>query len=192
MLLPEVIVSGVAGALSGICRPTVRMRIVFRPVFVSFIGAMVLKTAVALTVNEQVTPQYVHEHPTEITVKVTQGKNGLIDFKVTRSLANPRYLVAHLSVHHHGRVIAESESPSFTRNRENTFYFSLAPEDVAESTFELGESAFTESEGEAVPVVGTTHRQFQLKDFVPEELLKQVREHQSDREGVTFPSLHVR
>jgi len=146
----------------------------------------------ALTVNEPLTPEYLTEHPKEWSLKVTKGKNGLIDFKMIRTVPNPVYLVAHFSVHHQGKVIAESHTPAFTRNRENTFYFSLAPEDIADSTFELGESSFTESGGQAVPVVGTIIYQFQLTDFVPEALRKSTAPIQESREGVTFPSLHVR
>ena len=82
------------------------------------------------------------------------------------------YLVAHLSVYHNGKVIAESHTPAFTRNHANTFYFSVAPEDLAESTFELGECSFTVFGSEALPEVGTRNYQFQLKNFVPPIRLK--------------------
>jgi hypothetical protein len=135
-------------------------------------AALITTGAYALTINQEVTSEFLRDHPEEFRVKVSPGKHGLVDFRVTRTLSNPMYLVAHLAVHHQGKVIAESHSPAFTRNRENTFYFSLAPDDIADSTFELGESSFAESGGEAIPIVGTTNYQLHLKDFVPPDLLK--------------------
>jgi hypothetical protein len=148
------------------------MRIALRLALGCLMAASISTTTLALTVNFPVTSAYLQDHSNEFRVKVSKGKNGLIDFTVVRTLSKPMYLVAHLAVHQQGRVIAESHSPSFTKNHENTFYFSLSPEDVGESTFELGESFFTEFQGQAVPVVGTTNYQFQLKDFVPEDLIK--------------------
>ncbi len=137
-----------------------------------WLTAATITTSFALTINVPVTSEYLRDHPQEFNVKVSKGKGGLIDFKMVKTVSEPKYLVAHLLVHHQGRVMAESHSLCFTKNRESTSYFSLLPEDAAESTFELGESSFTESQGQAIPVVGTTNYQFQLKDFVPKDLLK--------------------
>lgn len=123
-------------------------------------------TGLALTINVPVSRAYLQEHPKEFSVKVTKGENGLLAFTVVRTLREPRYLVAHLAVHHGGMLIAESHSPSFGRKHDNTFYFSVSAEDVGECKFELGESFFTEAGGDAVPEPGTTNYEFELQDFV--------------------------
>ncbi len=143
-----------------------------RLVLIGLGSAALSLQALALTINIPVTRSYMEDNPGDFRIKVTRASNGLLSFTITRNLSHPMYLVAHLSVHHRGQVIAESHSPAFSRNRDNTFYFSLSPGDVAESTFELGESAFTESQGQAIPIVGTTNYQFRLEDFVPPDLLK--------------------
>ena len=97
----------------------------------------------ALTVEEPLTIDYVRTHPTEWSVKVAKGDGGLVKFTIVRNLAEPRYLVAHLAVHHGGKLIATSDSPAFGKKQGNTFYFSLAEEDLADSKFDLSESAFT-------------------------------------------------
>lgn len=126
----------------------------------------------ALTVDQQVTASYVKEHPKEFTVKVVEGKNDLLSFTIVRNLAQPKYLVAHLSVSHNGRVLAESDTPSIGRKGENTFYFSLSRDDVAASEFSLSESAFAES-GETIdPLPGTTNYQFSLQDFVSQNSMR--------------------
>lgn len=135
--------------------------------FLGCFAATALGTAAsALTVNIPVTPAYLQEHPKEFSVKVAKDKNGLLAFTVVRTLREPRYLVAHLTVNHGGVLIVESHTPSYGKKHDNTFYFSVSPDDVGECKFELGESFFTEAGGDAVPMPGTSNYQFQLQDFV--------------------------
>ena len=126
----------------------------------------------ALTIDEQVTPAYIREHPKEWSVKVTEGKHGLIDFTIKHEVARPMYHVAHLEVRHQGKLIATSDTPVFGRKQGNTFHFSISAEDIAESEFSLSDSTLSGSGDAAEPVPGTTIYQFQLLDFVPEQLLK--------------------
>lgn len=135
------------------------------------VAAILSSTALALTINEQVTPAYVREHPKEWSVKVVKGGDGLIHFTITHDVETPMYHVAHLAVYHQGKLIATSDTPSFGKKRGNTFYFSLSAEDIAESQFDLSDSALSGAGDDAVPVVGTTVHQFPLQDYVPKELL---------------------
>ena len=100
---------------------------------------------------------------------MAKGKEGLIDFTIKHDVARPMYHVAHLEVYHQSKLIATSSTPSFGTKGWNTFYFSLSPEDIAESKFELGECYLG---GGDLPAPGTTGYQFKLSDFVPEQLLK--------------------
>jgi len=123
-----------------------------------------------LTVEQDVTPATVRERPGEFGVKASQGKDGLIHFAIRRTLKEPMYLVAHLTVRHQGKVIATSDTPSFAMKGQNTFYVAMSPEDVADAEFTLGESGLSKA---GVPVVGTTLYKFRLKDFVAAGLLPQ-------------------
>jgi len=129
-------------------------------------------TAIALTTERDITPDYVRSHPKEFSVKVAKDKNGLIAFTIVFTLPEPRYVVAHLVVRSGDRMLASSDTPAFTKNSDNTFYFSVPPECLATSEFNLGASFFTASAGDAVPLPGTAIHHFRLSDFVSPELLK--------------------
>jgi hypothetical protein len=133
-----------------------------------FPGVVLLAPALnglALTVEDRLTVDYVRTHQDEWSVKVTKTDTGLVGFTVVRNLVEPRYLVAHLAVHHGGKLIATSDSPAFSKKQGNTFYFSLAEEDLADSKFDLSESGFTDQGDSAVPEPGTIVHQLPLKDF---------------------------
>jgi hypothetical protein len=155
------------GVIARSFRPTKHMKIL--PLLLA-IGVLALfsSTGRALTIDQAVTPAYVRENPRKFSVKVNKEQNGLLAFTVIRTLAEPKYLVAHLAVHHQGRIIAESHTPFFGRKNDNIFRFSISPEHVPDSTFEIGESSFTDG----VPLPGTVNYQFRIKDFVPADLLK--------------------
>ena len=135
-----------------------------------FIAAILSSsTALAVSVNVPVTAADVREHPKQWSVEVTKGKDGLIHFTIKHGVETRTYHIAHLEVYHQSKLIATSSTPSFGTKGWNTFYFSLSPEDIAESKFELGECYLG---GGDVPAPGTTGYQFKLSDFVPEQLLK--------------------
>jgi len=135
-----------------------------------FIAAILSSTALALTINVSVTPADVREHPKEWAVEVAKGKDGLIHFTIRHNVQTRTYHVAHLAVYHRSKLMATSDTPSFGTIGWNTFYFSLSPEDIAESKFDLGENGIS-GPGD-VPEVGGTGYQFRLSEFVPEQLLK--------------------
>lgn len=139
---------------------------------VSALSLVVPASALALTVEQKVTPEYVRSHANEFSLKVAKDKNGLLAFTVVFTLKEPRYVVAHLAVRDANRILAESHTPAFTKNAENTFHFSIAPEYASTSEFTLGASGFANSGGQAVPEPGTILYQFRLIEFVPAELLK--------------------
>lgn len=108
-------------------------------------------------------------------MKVAKKENGLIAFTIVRTLSEPKYLVAHLAVHHVGKLIATSDTPLFGKKQGNTFYFSISAEDVAESKFDLSESGLGSTVNGVksdIPVVGSNIYQFRLLDFIPEDMLK--------------------
>jgi len=139
---------------------------------VAVLGFVASRTAVALTTEQHITPDYVRSHATEFSVVVTKEKNGLLAFTVTCTFAEPRYVVADLAVRSGDRLLAESHTPAFTKNSKNTFYFSIMPECLATSAFTLGVSTFVDSGSEAVPVPGTIDYRLRLPDFVSPELIK--------------------
>jgi hypothetical protein len=153
------------------------MNMTFRPLriprfLVAVMLAMLPVAAQALTVDQRVTPASLAEKPKQFSVKVARNEGGLITFTVIRLLSEPKYLVAHLAVVHQGKTLSESHTPLFSSQRENPFHFTIAPDSLADSTFELGESFFQGSGNTAVPLPGTINYQFHLRDFVPESLLQ--------------------
>lgn len=132
--------------------------------------AALTTTGFALTVEREITADYVRQHPDEFSVSVAKGKTGLIDFTISHNVASAMYHVAHLAVYHGGTLVATSDTPSFGKKRNNRFHFSIAQEAIAESTFSLSDSALSGSGDDAVPVPGTIVHHFRLADFVPKEL----------------------
>lgn len=140
------------------------------------IAAALSTTGSAMTVVVPVTPADVREHPKEWSVKVAKTENGLIAFTIVRTLSEPKYLAAHLAVHHAGQLIATSDTPVFGKTKGNTFSFSIATEDLGESTFDLNEhglgSMVNGVKVDDIPVVGGNVYQFRLLDFIPADVLK--------------------
>ena len=80
--------------------------------------------------------------------------------------------MAHLTVRDGEKTFATSDTPEFTRNARNTFYFSVVREFVAASEYSLGVSGFAAAGDEAVPIVGTRIYRLRLGQFVPADLLR--------------------
>lgn len=134
--------------------------------FLSTVLTLVIsQTCWALTIEKPLPPSYVQEYPDEWTVKVKAAEDGQVKFTVVRSLQAPQYLVAHLAVYHHGKLIATSDSPAFGRTHDNTFYFSVAREDLADAKFSLSESTIGGSGDDAVPSPGSIIYHLPLKEF---------------------------
>ena len=127
-------------------------------------------TVFALTYNNDVNAAYVREHPKEFSVDVKKGDDGLIHFKIVHSVETPKYHVAHLSIYHQGKLIAESSTPAFGHKNGNTFHFSIAAENIADAKFELSDSVVGGEGENAVPLPGTVNHRFNLLDFVPDNL----------------------
>ncbi|HMO65883.1 MAG TPA: hypothetical protein PKE47_11805 [Verrucomicrobiota bacterium] len=144
------------------------MKTTLLPLAIAVLAATFPTTGLALTVERAVTPASLHGHPGEFSVNVRKDPDGLLAFTVVRTLPEPKHLVAHLRIRRQGRTIAESHTPAFANAGENIFHFSISPEHVADSRFEIGESFVPGG----VPVPGTVIYLFRIRDFVPEDLLR--------------------
>lgn len=133
---------------------------------------VVTSWAFAVSVDRDITADYLKSNPNEFTVNVTEDANGLLAFTVVFATPDPRYVVAHLVVSDSDKTYAKSDTASFTKNRSNTFHFSVPRNLVATSTFSLSVSGFADTGGEAVPRPGTIENKVQLLDFVPAKLPK--------------------
>jgi hypothetical protein len=156
------------GANARAFRPTKRMKTTPLLLAIAVLAAIFPTTGIALTVERAVTPASLREHPKEFSVSVRKDPNGLLAFTVVHTLSEPKHLVAHLRVRQQSKTIAESHTPALAKTGDNIFYFSILPEHVADSRFEIGESFAPDG----VPVPGTVIYQFRIRDFVPEDLLK--------------------
>ena len=124
-------------------------------------------TAKALTVEQQVTPQYVKEQPDRFKITL-EKREGMMHFTIVYKLHEPRYLVSHLVVRNDSSILAESHTPLFARERSATFYVVLSKECLASSRFMISENSFASSNGEDIPMPGGTEYVFHLKDFAAE------------------------
>jgi len=132
-----------------------------------FVGA---RASFGLTTERDITPDYVNSHPEEFSVKVNKDKNGLVGFKLQHNVSRPMYHVVHLTVMKEGKILADSSTPTFGKMHDNIFYFSVSPDCLPESKFEVSDSAFVGSGENATPVPGTAVHRFRLIDFVPKKL----------------------
>ncbi len=120
----------------------------------------------ALTIEVPVTPEYLKQNPHAFSIEVKQGKEGLLDVTITRRLDKTAYLIARFIVRNKdGDTLAASHAPG-VRQGDAKYYFSIRPEFVANSEFELDDCAFTEHNGQYMPMPGGTHYVLKLKDFV--------------------------
>ncbi len=136
------------------------------------LAALLAPSSFALTTTRRVDPGYLRDHPDEFSVSVARGEEGLIEFTISHNVARPMYHVARLAIIRDGAVIATSDTPLYGSRRGNKFHFSLAPENLPESRFSLSDSAFSGEGENRIPRPGSIIHQFQLRDFVPPELLR--------------------
>ena len=126
--------------------------------------AVLSSGARALTVEQQVTPQYVREHPDRFKITVEQ-REGMMHFTIVYNLREPRYLVSHFTARNDSGILAESHTPVFARERSATFYVVLSKECLANSRFTLSEHSFATNEGQDIPIPGGTEYLIALNDF---------------------------
>lgn len=131
-------------------------------------------SAFALTIEWEVTPDYVRTHPEEFSVAVKKTKEGLLAFTIRHDVPQPMYHLAHLEIYLQGKLVASSETPLFGRKHANTFHFTLAPEYLTGAKFSLGDGGFAGVGEDAIPIPGMNIHRFRLVDFVPKELLGSI------------------
>jgi hypothetical protein len=126
----------------------------------------------AISRDEEVTAKYMSRHPSEFSIRVTKEKDDAISFEIKHDVPRPMYHVAHLAFYRKGKLIAETSTPLFGKRHDNTFYFSVAPEFLAETKFDLSDGAFADNGEDATPLPGTVTYRFHVLDFVPKTLLE--------------------
>jgi len=124
-----------------------------------------VSVASALTVCHAVTPAYVNDNPKQFSVVTEKRDDGLLHFTITRQLSRPSYLVATTEVRDGDKVLFQSTASAFVHEDTATYYVTVAPERVADASFELFEGSFDESSGKPIAVIGGTIYQFQLGEF---------------------------
>lgn len=132
-------------------------------------AALVITSAQAnaLTIEVPLTAKWVQENPKEFSITAKQRDDGLVHFKVTRFLSEPRYLVGHFKVAIDAKTAVESHSPAFVRERKAEYYLVVSPQHLKRATFNLGEHGFNLLDKHPVPWVGGKIYQIHLADFAP-------------------------
>ena len=121
--------------------------------------------ASALTVDQPVTPAFVKENAKRISVEAKKQVDGLIHFTITYNPPQPTYLVATTEIRSGDKILFQSTSTAFVREKSVTYYAAIAPERVAEAKFELFAGFFAESDGNPTPLPGGIAYQIQLSEF---------------------------
>jgi hypothetical protein len=120
----------------------------------------------ALTVEQQVTPEYLKAHSREWSLKVEKGDDGMLHFTLVRTLTQAKYFVNRTVVKQDGKKLADVSTPSFGKKGANSFYLALSPSQVAEAEYELSESFLAGPASDPIPIPGTIIYKISLKDFV--------------------------
>ncbi len=120
----------------------------------------------ALTVEQQVTPEYLKAHSKEFALKVEKREDGMLHFTVGRTLTQVKYLVSRTVLKQGGKKLADISTPTFAPKGVNRFHVAVSPAHLAEAEYELSESFVAGPETDPVPIPGTIIYQFSLKDFV--------------------------
>jgi hypothetical protein len=126
----------------------------------------------ALTVEQQVTPDFLKAHSKEFALKAERRDGDLVAFTFVRTLPQPKYLVARLVLTHDGKKIAEVSTPSYGKKGANDFFVSLSRTQLVEAEYEVSESFLAGPSTDPVPIPGTVVYKISLKDFAPAVLSK--------------------
>jgi hypothetical protein len=124
------------------------------------------RSAMGLTVTTTVSASYVKDHPKEFSVQAEKRDDGLIHFTITHTLDGPRYLVATTEIRIGGKLILQTAACSYAREESATYYLTVAPDQLADTKFELFQGAFAESGRNPAALPGGIDFQIQLADFV--------------------------
>jgi hypothetical protein len=125
-------------------------------------------SASAIVIQIEATPAFVRENPQLFSVTAEKQGDGLIHFKVVYKVSEPRWLVAHLVVWKDNKRVLESSFPAVVRERQATYWFSMLPEYVGKSVFELSDSGVIKVGDQIVGgEEGGTEYVLQLGRFAP-------------------------
>ncbi len=141
--------------------------------------ATVSTTALAVVVRREWTPDDVKQNPAEFSVTAEMKDDGLVHFAVTRKLAKPCWIQAHLLVRKGETRIVEMRFPAVVREDSITYYFAISPEYLDDSTLELAERGIgyavnAADERHPLPGTGGTDNVFQLEKFAPKTPAKKT------------------
>jgi hypothetical protein len=131
---------------------------------------LVSATASAVTIQIEITPDSLKQKGAPaFSVSSEMRKDGLVHFTVIHKLTDPRWLNASLVVQKGDTCVAETHFPAVVREDSITYYLSVSPDFLADSTLELSEHAIGGvGDRQALPSIGGTDYLFRLKKFAPE------------------------
>jgi len=142
------------------------------------IGLLVLaflsSSAAAVVIETQVTPTSIRQELKAFSVEAEARPDGLVHFTITRRMPAERYVVAELTIRKGSTIVARSSVPAFVRERSATYYVSIAPEYLDDSTLKLSDRAFSDGK-DPIAEPGGTDFLISLKDFRPAAPLAPIR-----------------
>ena len=123
--------------------------------------------APAVVVNQDIVPASVKEKDGLFSVTGERRDDGLIHFTITYRPKEPHYVVATTTIHDGGKVSMQTNSAVIVRHDPATFYVTVPPERVVDTTFEVAERTFVDQDSRAIAVPGGIDYQIKLGEFKP-------------------------
>ena len=139
------------------------------------VSLFLCSAAVAVVVQVRVTRASIKQDPKAFSIEAEARPDGLVHFTITRGMPAERYVVAELTIRNGPTLIARSSVPAFVRERSATYYVSIAPDYLADSTLELSDRTFSDNKPNPLPLPGGTDFVISLKDFAPAAPLSPIR-----------------
>lgn len=129
-------------------------------------------TALAVVVEQSVTPASVKEKGSRVSVEAKKSKDGMVHFTITYRLPEPQYLVAHFELRDDEIVLAKTDTPGFVHEDSATYYVALPRKYLKDSKFELSQNGMAESGGRPVAEPGGRVFQVDLQAFGKDAVAK--------------------
>lgn len=124
--------------------------------------------AQALTIEIEVTPQWLGEQPDggkEFAIDTVDKENGLVEFTISRRVFEDRYRLGRLEVRAGDELLAECLLKPEEKERLIRYHFTVSKRAVEHSVFEFSEYALVRSGDEEIGLPGGTIYRIQLGDF---------------------------
>jgi opacity protein-like surface antigen len=122
-------------------------------------------SALAVVVQQPVTPASAKEKGSRFSVEAVKSKDGMVHFTITYRLPEPQYLVAHFELRDGQTLLAKTDSPGFVHEDSATYYVAVQGKYLKDSKFELSQNGMSGPVGHSIAEPGGMIFQIDLEAF---------------------------